>query len=329
MDCTDRTPPIAIDTVEFFDWYERACQQAIAASVPLLELDWLVLRLSQLDKLALRLRSNNASTIFARVSLSEFDRQWQQRCIDRVPVQYLAGSTTWRSFELQVTTDVLIPRPETEAIVDLAIEAAVERLDGHWVDLGTGSGAIAIGLAAELAARDADVTVHASDTSVAALTIARENAATCGVAEQIRFHCGSWFEPWVGLEIEFRAIVSNPPYLPAATIDQLAPEVREHEPRLALDGGATGLDCLSVLPDARDREPRLAMDGGQLGLDCLSVLIEQSLQWLEPDGILLLEHEARQGAVLRDRLQERGYRDVRTVRDLAGLDRFAIARAPL
>ena len=299
--------PVAIDTASWFDWYDRARQQAIAADVPQLELDWLVLHLSKLDRLALRLRSTTSPTIPARIALEEFDRRWQQRCHDRIPVQYLAGFTTWRSFELRVTPDVLIPRPETEAIVDLAIEAVGDQragnLDGHWVDLGTGSGAIAIGLAREFAARSANAVVHASDTSAAALAIARQNAEACGVADRITFHQGSWFDPFRGSGLKFRAIISNPPYIPAATVDRLAPEVR-------------------------DREPRLALDGGDSGLDCLSVLIEQAPHWLEAGGVWLVEHEARQGQVLRDRLRDRGYRDVRTVCDLAGLDRFAIARAP-
>mgnify|MGYP001807405541 FL=1 len=78
----------------------------------------------------------------------------------------------------------------------------------------------------------------------------------------------------------------------------------------------------------RDREPRLALDGGEMGLDCLSVLLTEAPEWLETDGVFLVEHEARQGAVMRDQLHDHGYRNVRTVRDLAGLDRFAIAQAP-
>jgi release factor glutamine methyltransferase len=296
----------SLDPDKLFHWYDRARQQAIAADVPPLELDWLVLRLTSLDRLALRLRSIPVATISASISLAEFDRRWQQRCLDRVPVQYLAGFTTWRSFDLRVTPDVLIPRPETEAIIDLAIEAAGECLDGDWVDLGTGSGAIAIGLARELEARQAIARVHASDRSAAALAIARENAANCGVADRIQFYQGSWFEPFRdhNPDITFRAVISNPPYIPAAIVDELAPEVR-------------------------DREPRLALDGGETGFDSLSVLIDQAPNWLEHDGIWLVEHEARQGAELRDRLHRRGYREVRTVQDLAGLDRFAIARAPI
>jgi len=298
-----RDSAVSIEAASLFAWYAEARDRGIAADVPPHELDWLLLRLCDLDRLALRLRSTSAPVIAARISLDEIDRRWQQRLRDRVPVQYLAGFATWRSFELRVTPAVLIPRPETEAIVDLAIEAAGDRLDGHWADLGTGSGAIAIGLATELAARGAAATVHASDCSAAALAIARQNAASCGVADRLEFHRGSWFAPFVGTGVRFRAIVSNPPYIPAATVDALAPEVRDREPRLALDGGETGLDCLVELCD---RAPN----------------------WLAADGIFIVEHEARQGRAARDLLAARGYRDVRTVRDLAGLDRFAIGRCP-
>ncbi|MGD1903535.1 MAG: peptide chain release factor N(5)-glutamine methyltransferase [Geitlerinemataceae cyanobacterium] len=291
----------AIDAASLFSWYDEAIDRAAAASVARHELDWLLLQRCGLDRLTLRLRSPATRPIASQVSLDELATLWQQRLVDRVPVQYLAGSTTWRSLTLRVTPAVLIPRPETEAIVDLAIEAAGDRLEGHWADLGTGSGAIAIALAAELAALGKSATVHASDRSAAALAVARQNAIGCG--DRVEFYQGSWFEPFAGSGLKFRAIVSNPPYIPAATVDELAPEVR-------------------------DREPRLALDGGETGLDCLIELFDRAPDWLEADGILAVEHEARQGQVTRDLLIERGYRDVRTVRDFAGLDRFAIARCP-
>jgi release factor glutamine methyltransferase len=150
--------------------------EAIASDIPQVELDWLLQELAGLDKLALRLESfKDLPKIELKLSVSELDRLWQRRLLERVPVQYLTGVAHWRDFSLKVTPAVLIPRPETELLIDLAVDAvksySVNR-KSDWVDLGTGSGAIAIGLASELT----NATVYAVDCCSEALAVARQNA---------------------------------------------------------------------------------------------------------------------------------------------------------
>ncbi|WP_026103471.1 peptide chain release factor N(5)-glutamine methyltransferase [Pseudanabaena sp. PCC 6802] len=227
--------------VEFWQWYERSRQAAIAANIDSLELDWLLERVAGIDKLALRLRQ-----IEPDVSVQlKLDSLWQQRLCDRLPVQYLAGETTWRDLDLYVTPAVLIPRPETELLIDLAWDYCdrTKADTGEWVDLGTGSGAIALGLAKALPKAN----IHAVDRSAEALAIAKQNALRHGLESQIRFYQGNWFEPLEAIRGKVAGMVSNPPYIPTAEVEQLQPEVRDCEPRLALDGGSDGLEAIRYL----------------------------------------------------------------------------------
>lgn len=280
-------------------WYEEAKAAAIAAGISPYEVDWLIGAFSTLDRLALRLGISPAARIELQIPFPELVRLWQQRLQDSVPVQYLAGKTAWRRFQLKVTPDVLIPRPETELAIDLAIasESASLSLPQHWVDLGTGSGAIAIGLASAFPT----ATIHAVDLSPQALEIARENAKSCDFDKNIEFYLGAWFEPLKPLKGQIAGMVSNPPYIPTAAIASLQPEVARHEPHLALDGGADGLDCLRILVD-------VAPD------------------YLRPGGLWLVEMMAGQAQQVAALLEARGsYRNVRIFSDLAGIERFALA----
>ncbi|MDY6785706.1 MAG: peptide chain release factor N(5)-glutamine methyltransferase [Cyanobacteriota bacterium] len=283
---------------QFRFWYEEAKTEAIAANIPLEELDWFAIAQSNLDRLALRLGTVPASGLQLSQPLPELARLWQRRCRDRVPVQYLVGWTHWRNFRLKVTPDVLIPRPETEEIIDLAVAAADSRhRGGDWVDLGTGSGAIALGLAAAFP----EATIHAIDTSAEALEIARENARNCGFEKNVEFHQGAWWEPVEALKGRICGMTSNPPYIPTAAIARLQPEVACHEPHLALDGGADGLDCLRYL-------------------------VETAPEYLGSRGIWLVEMMDGQGEAVKALLEEQGrYREVQTFPDLAGIQRFARA----
>jgi release factor glutamine methyltransferase len=195
--------------MDFWEWYDRNLLAAKQHDVPVYELDWLVLRLTSLDKLDLRLRSQNISQKITPEILTNLDQLWQKRLCDRIPVQYLTGSVTWRDLELQVSPAVLIPRPETELIIDIVIENCK---DGIWVDLGTGSGAIAIALAQHFVRMNLRSQIHAVDYSTIALEIAKINAHKN--QQQVHFHQGSWFEPLAKLNLQnqIAGIVSNPPY---------------------------------------------------------------------------------------------------------------------
>lgn len=286
---------------DLWQWRQGARQQAIATNVAMAEVDWLLQYLAGLDRLTLSLLSPDDATLLELpYSVEQMNQLWQQRLQLRVPVQYLAGVVPWRHFLLSVSPAVLIPRPETEGLIDLAIDAArtspeIER--GHWADLGTGSGAIALGLAEVFNT----ASIHAVDCSEAALAIAQKNAQQLGLSDRIQFYQGSWFEPLSHLREQLSGMVSNPPYIPRAMVSQLEPEVAAHEPSLALDGGVDGLECIRHL-------------------------VMAAPNYLRSGGIWLIEMMAGQAEDVVDLLHTQGsYRDVAVYPDLAGIDRFALA----
>ncbi|HEY9804134.1 MAG TPA: peptide chain release factor N(5)-glutamine methyltransferase [Leptolyngbyaceae cyanobacterium] len=293
-----------VSGLQLWQWRNRATQAAIAHDVPVAELDWLLQEIAGLDRLALRLESfKDWSEIPLSLSLEELDQLWQRRLSDRLPVQYIAGITPWRKFKLRVSSAVLIPRPETECLIDLAVvavadsKAAPQLQQGHWVDLGTGSGAIALGLAD--AFREA--TIHAVDYSREALAIAEQNANNLGLLERIRFYQGRWWEPLTLLKGQVSGMISNPPYIPSNIVPTLQPEVVNHEPYLALDGGNDGLDAIRHLVDVAP-------------------------SYLRPGGIWLIEMMAGQAEAVKTLLQQQGsYENIQIHADLAGIERFALA----
>lgn len=287
---------------ELWYWQQQAKQQAIAANIPLNELNWFLQEVTELDRLALRLESySDRAEISLKYSLADLSQLWQQRLEARVPVQYLAGAAPWRTFSLVVSPAVLIPRPETEYLIDLAVAAtqnsAVDLARGHWVDLGTGSGAIAIGLA-DAFPRAA---IHAVDYSAEALKVAQQNAIQNRLGDRIQFYQGSWFEPIPHLKGKLSGMVSNPPYIPRSIIPDLQPEVARHEPRLALDGGRDGLGCIRHL-------------------------VATAPSYLISGGIWLIEMMAGQAEAVAQLLKDQGsYQAIQIYPDFAGLDRFALA----
>jgi release factor glutamine methyltransferase len=293
-----------VSGLQLWQWRNRATQAAIAHDVPVAELDWLLQELAGLDRLALRLESfKDWSEIPLDLSLDDLDRLWQRRLSDRLPVQYIAGVTPWRKFKLAVSSAVLIPRPETECLIDLAVAAVAESKlapqlqTGHWADLGTGSGAIALGLADAFPG----ATIHAVDYSREALAIAKQNAQKLGLFERIKFYQGRWWEPLTSLNGKFSGMVSNPPYIPSNTVLTLQPEVVNHEPHLALDGGTDGLDAIRHL-------------------------VEVAPSYLQTGGIWLIEMMAGQAEVVKHLLQQQGsYENISIYADLAGIERFALA----
>ncbi len=209
------------------------------------------------------------------------------------PIAYLTGTRSFWSLELTVNPDVLIPRPETELLVETALGLIPADTVQRVVDLGTGSGAIALSLAKERPSWE----VHATDLSAQALAVAKENARWNRL-ERIQFHQGSWAEPLAG---KFDLIVSNPPY------------VAQHDEHLHQG------DCRF--------EPRMALTPGGDGLDALRQIVKQSRTLLNPGGWLLLEHGYNQGAAVLSLLNSAGYTEIRSLRDLAGIERVCCGRA--
>ncbi|MBE9099636.1 peptide chain release factor N(5)-glutamine methyltransferase [Vacuolonema iberomarrocanum] len=304
MDPSDPSPFLAGDRplsgAELWQWRQAAQAAAIATDVNPYEVDWLLQALAGLDRLTLQLGSfRSQEAIALTVSLAELDDLWQRRLRDRQPIQYLAGRTPWREFSLRVSPAVLIPRPDTEEIIDLACALTTEadRI-GHWVDLGTGSGAIALGLAQAFP----QAQIHAIDCSPEALAIAQQNAVEHGLRDRIQFFHGSWFDPLDALRGQLRGMVSNPPYIPRNLLSTLQPEVVHHEPTLALDGGEDGLDAIRHL-------------------------METAPAYLQPGGLWLVELMVGQAIAVTQLLQHTGrYTAIHSHRDLSGNDRFVSAR---
>lgn len=222
-----------------------------------------------------------------------------RRRAEREPLQYIMGHAAFRELELRVDRRVLIPRPETEVLVDEVLAWAVGRgtADLAALDVGTGSGAIALSLALE----GPFSRVVATDVSAPALELARENAAAAGVADRVDFREGSLFQVLSAGE-RFDAVVSNPPYVADGEAPALEPEVAAWEPAQALFGGADGLAVI---------RPLVAGAGAVLA----------------PGGLLALEVGAAQvGMVVAAVEESGGYDEVRVRRDLAGRERVVLAQ---
>ena len=200
------------------------------------------------------------------------------------PVAYIVGHKEFYGLNLQVNADVLVPRPDTETLVDWALDVLEPTPDARVVDLGTGSGAIALALKATRPA----LQVEAVDYSHAALAVAQANAQRLGLA--VTFSQGSWLS---GKESLFQAIVSNPPYIR---------EDDEHLPALRF-------------------EPRQALTAGNDGLDDIRTIIDQAKTRLQTGGWLLLEHGYDQAADVRALLEAAGFANVQSRQDLAGIER--------
>jgi release factor glutamine methyltransferase len=213
----------------------------------------------------------------------------------REPVSHILGRKGFWKIMVGVTSDVLTPRPETEVIVDHALRNFEAHQAFSLLDLGVGSGAIALAILAERpAARGLGV-----DVSEEALAVARENAANLGLASRLALLRGDWT---AGLQDDgFDLVVSNPPYIPTRDIDTLAPEVRDHEPRLALDGGEDGLDAYRALAP-------------------------EILRVLKPGGLLLVEIGYDQGETVPPLFKAAGAGGVDVLKDLSDRHRVVIGR---
>lgn len=201
---------------------------------------------------------------------------WVERRAGGEPVQYITGRAAFRNLDLAVNRSVLIPRPETEGLVEAVLEV-LQQEKTHWtqprvLDLGTGSGAIALAIAGEWPA----ATVTATDASLDALAVAQTNAASCGISG-VEFVQGDWFDA-IGGDDRFEVIVSNPPYIATGEWEQLPRDVREHEPHHALFSGSSGLEALREIVDLA---PLHLVAHGLLALELDESRATEVASWLE------------------------------------------------
>jgi release factor glutamine methyltransferase len=288
----------SISGQELSQWRQQAIADLEQAQLSPKEVDIFLQAVTDIDTLSLRLQSfREREKIPLSYSWSEITKRWQKRLQSRVPLQYLLESVVWRNFTLKVSPEVLIPRPETELLIDIVGETVRGEEGGIWVDMGTGSGAIAIGLASILTKAE----IYAIDYSQTALAIAKENIINTGFADRIILKQGSWWTPLEKWKGQISGMLSNPPYIPSAEILDLQIEVREHEPRLALDGGEDGLTALRYL-------------------------VATAPDYLRSGGLWLVEMRAGQGEKVAQMLENQGnYRQIQIINDLAGFDRFVLA----
>jgi release factor glutamine methyltransferase len=225
--------------------------------------------------------------------------QLLERRRGRVPIQHILGTQEFYGLSFRVTPSVLIPRPETEGVVD---EALAELSRGptrppRIADIGCGSGCIAIAIACERP----DASLFAIDASPAALAVARENAAAHGVADRIAFLHGDLLDPLRERGDKLDLVVTNPPYVVDSEIPTLAPEVQSHEPRMALAGGADGLTAITRI-------------------------LEGVAEVLDPGGVVVMEIGKDQDEPVARRVRSAGLDLLRIAPDLAGIPRVVVAR---
>ena len=230
----------------------------------------------------------HASDAVPDAALAKFESLVARRARGE-PVAQLIGRQGFWSLELTITPDVLIPRADTELLVECALAVLQSDAPVRVADLGTGSGAIALAIASERPLAE----LVAVEASVTALEVARRNAESLGLSARVHCVHGDWFTPLHGQR--FDAIVSNPPYLAAED-----PHLRQGDLRY---------------------EPRAALVSGSDGLDAIRVIVRNAPAHLLPNGWLLLEHGWEQGAVARALLQASGFAEIATHRDIEGRER--------
>ncbi|MDE1975887.1 MAG: peptide chain release factor N(5)-glutamine methyltransferase [Elusimicrobia bacterium] len=220
-----------------------------------------------------------------------------RRRLRRIPMAHILGVQAFLDFELAAGPQALIPRPETEELAAAAMDALRQRREEPlrlW-DLGTGTGCLAVALARFFP----KASVLATDKSPAALGLARRNARANGVGARVHLRRDDFFAPRRGPRAWADLAVSNPPYIPSGSMPRLMPEVL--------------------------REPRLALDGGKTGLDALAAVIERAAEALRPAGVAALEFGRGQARRVSALLLRRGFERVRILKDAQGLQRIALA----
>ncbi len=244
------------------------------------------------------LKLNLKGKLLLKKKLEFLESVWDDHLLRSCPIQYLCGITFWRDLKLKVTNKVLIPRPETELIIDIVFNIFQRKSEKlFFAELGTGSGAISIALALAYPSSDG----VATDIDQGALEIATKNFINSSKQSNLKFYCGSWWSPLESFKGKLDLAISNPPYIPKDTYEKLPKEVKKFEPKVALLGGEDGLKHIRKI-------------------------IQKAPLYLKEKGWLILENHFDQAEKVKQLLLKNQFTSIEIVKDLSGIGRFTIGR---
>ncbi len=241
---------------------------------------------------------NPRGNLYLKKNLEFLESVWDRHLQKSCPIQYLCGITFWRDLKLNVTNKVLIPRSETELIVDIVFNIFRKKSEKlFFAELGTGSGAISIALALAYPLSQG----VATDIDQDALKIAAKNFTNSSKQLNLKFYCGNWWSPLESFKGKLELVISNPPYIPQDTYEKLPKEVKNFEPKVALLGGEDGLKHI--------RE-----------------IIQKAPLFLKENGWLILENHFDQSEKVKQLLIKNKFTSIEIIKDLSGIGRFTIGR---
>jgi len=241
---------------------------------------------------------NSEDNLYLKKNLEHLESIWENYLFTSTPIQYLCGVVFWRDLKLRITEKVLIPRSETELVIDIVLKIFEKKSQKlFFADLGTGSGAISIALALEFPMWEG----IATDIDHDSLEVARRNYVSSTKQSNLKFCCGNWWTPLESYKGKLDLVISNPPYIPKDTYEKLPKEVKKFEPKIALIGGDDGLEHI--------RE-----------------IIQKAPFYLRKKGWLILENHFDQAEKVKELLIKNKFTSVEIVNDLSGIGRFTIGR---
>ena len=240
---------------------------------------------------------NSEGKLYLKQNLEFLESIWNEHLLKSCPIQYLCGITFWRDLKLKVSNKVLIPRSETELIVDIVFNIFRKSEKLFFAELGTGSGAISIALALAYPFSEG----VATDIDQDALEVAIKNYMNSSKQSNLKFYCGNWWSPLESFQGELDLAISNPPYIPRDTYEKLPKGVKNFEPKVALLGGEDGLKHI--------RE-----------------IVQKAPLFLKEKGWLILENHFDQGEKVKQLLIKNKFTSIEIVKDLSGIGRFTIGR---
>ena len=254
--------------------------------------------LSKKDLNLAKIKSDKDLNLKLDLDLDLLEFFWNKHLTTSTPIQYLSGTSYWRDLKLEVSNKVLIPRPETELIIEIISGIFKNKLEKiTFVDLGTGSGAIGIALAL--------ANPHwygiATDIDKNAIEIASKNFSTNSNQSNLQFYIGNWWDPLENFKAGIDLAIANPPYIPRDTYESLPIEVKNFEPKNALLGGEEGLDHINEI-------------------------VKNSPLYLKDKGWLLIENHFDQGERVKQLFLDNRFTSVKVVKDFSGIGRFTIGR---